>query len=60
MIHNKHNKSVRVIQGWIQDFFKEGVVGLRVQGKHPKDKGMGKGGGYGLCLNTVAKWFVFP
>ena len=25
----------------IQDFFKEGVVSMRVQGKHPRAKGMG-------------------
>ena len=28
-------------QGRIQDFFKEGVVSMRVQGKHPRAKGMG-------------------
>ena len=39
----------------IQDFFKEGVVSMRVQRKRPRAKGMGKGGGLrlglGLCLN---------
>ena len=48
------------MQGRIQDFFKEGVVNLRVQGKCPKAEGMWEVGGYGLCLNTVAKWFVLP
>ena len=41
-------------QGRIQDFFKEGVVSLRVKGKGPRAKGMGEGGGWrglGLCLN---------
>ena len=43
-------------QGWIQDFFKEGVVILRIQGKCPRAKGMQEGGGWGrlglvLCLN---------
>ena len=32
-------------QGRIQDFFKEGVVILRIQGKRSKAKGMGEGGG---------------
>ena len=30
-------------QGWIQDFFKEGVVILRIHGKRPRAKGMGEG-----------------
>ena len=34
-----------VYQGRIQDFFKDGVVSMRVQGKCPRTKGMGKGGG---------------
>ena len=29
-------------QGLIQDFVKEGVVSMRVQGKHPGAKGMGE------------------
>ena len=30
-------------QGRIQDFFKKGVVSMRVQGKRPRGKGMGEG-----------------
>ena len=29
-------------QGRIQDFFKDGVVSMSVQGKHPRAKGTGK------------------
>ena len=32
-------------QGRIQDFFKEGIVSMRVQGKRPRARGMGKGRG---------------
>ena len=32
------------LQGRIHDFFKEGVVSMRVQGKRPRTKGMGEGG----------------
>ena len=31
----------------MQDFFKEGVASVRVQGKRPRVKGMGDGGGGG-------------
>ena len=46
-------RKARPVQGRIQDFFKEGVVSLRVEGKRPRAKGMGEGGdwgGLGLCL----------
>ena len=36
-----------VIQGRIQDFFKEGVISMRVQGKRPRAKGTEEGEGEG-------------
>ena len=32
-----------LVQGRIQDFLKEGIVSMRVQGKHPRAKGTGEG-----------------
>ena len=53
-----------VKKGRIQDFFKEGVVSLKVQSKRPKAEGIGEGGGYGLCLNMYVFFilisFLFP
>ena len=41
-----HNESTITAQGRIQDFFKEGVVILRIQGKRFKAKRTGEGGGW--------------
>ena len=40
-------KTSDYFQRRIQDFFKEGAVSVRVQGKHPRAKGMGEWGGGG-------------
>ena len=41
-----HNETTKTAQGRIQDFFKEGVVILRIQGKRSKAKGTGEGKGW--------------
>ena len=45
------------LQGRIQDFFKEGVVRMRVQGKHPRAKGMGEGEGNVWICRFSSFWF---
>ena len=41
-----HNETTITAQGRIQDFFKEGAVILRIQGKRSKAKGTGEGKGW--------------
>ena len=45
------------LQGRIQDFFKEGVVRMRVQGKRPRAKGMGEGEGNVWICRFSSFWF---